>query len=101
MKLGEGERIIAPPATTFFQPQQNGFYEWEHGNRHEWIAVNTFSEAESDLRHAAVSPTSVIPGPTFSFHTPFAAWPLWRWLALGAVALFTMEWSLFHRRRTE
>jgi hypothetical protein len=31
----------------------------------------------------------------------FAGWPLWQYLALAALVLFTIEWWLFHRRRTE
>lgn len=101
MKLGDSERIIEPLSTTFFQPLQNGFYEWEHGGRREWIAVNTFSPEESNLRRGESAPPNISQTTRLSFHTPFAAWPLWRWLALGSAALFTMEWSLFHRRRTE
>jgi hypothetical protein len=102
LALSQDERIIDPPASGFFQPLRNGFYESQLRDTHrEWIAVNTFSDQESNLQHAkAVSETSraaAIP-PVLS---SFASWPIWRWLALGALALFTAEWSLFHRRRTE
>jgi hypothetical protein len=64
------------------------------------VAVNTFSEAESDLR-GATTPTGA--GPTLPevSLTRLANWPLWQYLAAAALALFAVEWWLFHRRRTE
>lgn len=101
LALSESERIVEPPTVGFFQPLRNGFYELQRDKEGEWIAVNTFSDAESDLQHAktvqVTSHAAAIP-PVLS---SFASWPMWRWLALGALALFTAEWSLFHRRRTE
>ncbi len=81
---------------------QNGFFPIAQDGRTSWLAVNTFDEAESDLRFAGSTP----PAPRATAKLPvalasFGAWPLWRYLALGALVLFTLEWSLFHRRRTE
>jgi hypothetical protein len=90
----------ATPLTGFLQPQRNGFYRLTEGDAEHWLAVNTFSAAESDLRnydpHAAPAPA-----PISSTLQAFSEWPLWHWLALGALALFTAEWFLFHRRKTE
>ena len=101
LALAGSEKIAEPPTTGFFQPLRNGFYELQRDNRSEWIAVNTFSGEESNLQHgqitAGLARTSAVPKAMSSL----AAWPIWRWLALGALALFTAEWSLFHRRRTE
>ena len=85
-----------------FQPTQNGWYLDEIPGRQSWIAVNTFSESESDLRFA---PPAMAATPA-AFHLPVslravAAWPLWFYFALAAWALFSLEWWLFHRRRTE
>jgi hypothetical protein len=99
--LSGGESIVDPPSSGFFQPLRNGFYEARRDGQSEWIAVNTFSEEESNLRRtqpSANSSSAVVLPPAL---TSFASWPVWRWLALGALALFTAEWSLFHRRRTE
>jgi hypothetical protein len=99
--LSGGESIVDPPSSGFFQPLRNGFYEARRDGQSEWIAVNTFSEDESNLRRtqpSANSSSAVVLPPAL---TSFASWPVWRWLALGALALFTAEWSLFHRRRTE
>ncbi|HET6409691.1 MAG TPA: BatA and WFA domain-containing protein [Chthoniobacteraceae bacterium] len=99
--LAQGEQIVAPPSSGYFQPLRNGYYEVQRDGRGEWIAVNTFTTDESDLRRAGDAAfKSLVPiaSPAIS---SFAGWPVWRWLALGALALFTAEWSLFHRRRTE
>ena len=84
----------------FFQPLASGFYLLQQPGAARWIAVNTFSEAESDLRSDSI-PGS--PAPTLR---PLAlaalgGWPPWRYLALAAFALFAFEWWLYHRRRTE
>jgi hypothetical protein len=66
-----------------------------------WLAVNTFSEAESDLRTSGAAPAEKAPSfPALSFAAA-GAWPLWQYLALAALLLFGLEWRLFHRRRTE
>jgi hypothetical protein len=106
ISLAADERVIAePPVTNLFQPLQNGFYETERGGRREWIAVNTASEEESNL--AAPPMTNEAGDGSAGVALPqiatalLPAWPPWRYLALAAVFLATMEWSLFHRRRTE
>jgi hypothetical protein len=101
--LAGDERIVAPsPVAGFFQPLKNGFYELQRGGHREWIAVNTASEQESDLRRAtdAASAGESLPLPRLAGNW-IPAWPPWRWLALGALFLAATEWSLFHRRRTE
>ena len=103
--LAEGEKIALEPAVAGqFQPMRNGFYPLVRGSRSGWLAVNTFDEAEADLRGSTLSPAA--PGPAATLKLPavvssLTTWPLWRYLALAALALFTLEWSLFHRRRTE
>ena len=90
----------APTAQTLFQPLANGFYAWQTHDGPRWLAVNTFSEAESDLRIANATPAASIALPTVSL-ARFAGWPLWQYLAAAALLLFALEWWLFHRRRTE
>jgi len=84
-----------------YQPLKNGFYLLQTGTAARWIAVNTFSDAESNLRNGVDKPA---PGEThvrlLSFAT-FTSRPLWNYLALAAFVLFSLEWWLFHRRRTE
>lgn len=87
-------------ARDFFQPLQSGFYVLNQPAGPAWIAVNTFSEAESDLRRPADSPTPQRSSSPASL-AALAARPLWQYLALAALALFALEWHLFHRRRTE
>jgi len=104
LTLAPDESIVASPAITgFFQPLQNGFYELDRGGRREWIAVNTASEQESDLRGASGATMRQAEGGQLSRVAAswFPSWPPWRYLALGAICLATVEWSLFHRRRTE
>ncbi|MGB8353702.1 MAG: BatA and WFA domain-containing protein [Chthoniobacteraceae bacterium] len=84
-----------------YQPLKNGFYLLQTGSDKQWIAVNTFSEAESNLRTVQESsgqekaPSRI---PDFALIT---ARPIWNYLALAAFVLFTIEWWLYHRRRTE
>jgi len=107
LPLAEGEKIASdqqPAITGQFQPLRNGFYPLVRGGRSAWVAVNTFAEAEADLRGAAVSAAPAVPVAALKLPAVvgnLTTWPLWRYLALGALALFTLEWSLFHRRRTE
>lgn len=92
-----------PPTKTardFFQPLTNGFYALTTAEGLRWVAVNTFSEAESDLRTAPTSTPAPPVLPAISL-AHFAAWPIWRYLTLAAFALLACEWWLFHRRRTE
>lgn len=89
-----------PVAHDLFQPLTNGFYAWQTRDGQRWLAVNTFSEAESNLRMANPSTGSGITLPSVSL-TRLAGWPLWQYLAAAALLLFALEWWLFHRRRTE
>ena len=90
----------AKPARDFFQPLTNGFYALTTAEGPRWLAVNTFSEAESDLRTAPTPPPATSTPSAISI-AHFTAWPIWRHLALAAFALLACEWWLFHRRRTE
>jgi hypothetical protein len=84
-----------------FVPLKNGFYLIDQPSGREWVPVNTFSEAESDLRiDSASSPAAVSLGPRLALAS-VAGWPPWQILAMAALALCVMEWWLFHRRRTE
>lgn len=99
-----GANIDAPSAVRAGQdaPLTNGFHPVTREGRSEWLAVNTFDEAESNLSlPVSSSPALPVSAPLRTTLTPLLAWPLWRYLALGALVLFTLEWSLFHRRRTE
>jgi hypothetical protein len=87
-------------ATGFFQPLHNGFYRQKRPDDAGWLAVNTFSEAESDLRGAGGGEMPAASLSWISLAT-VSGWPLWQYLALAAFALFALEWWLFHRRRTE
>ena len=115
LALAEGETIGTEPqmlstpaaaplpanvARNFFQPLTNGFYPLTTAGGPRWLAVNTFSEAESDLRTAPPEAEAPVSLPAVSL-AALTAWPIWRYLALAALALFTAEWWLFHRRRTE
>lgn len=85
-------------STPVFQPLRNGFYLLVEGEERRWIAVNTFDAGESDLRQPDTRPTN----DTISVTPALSGeWPLWTWLTFAALALFTGEWWLFHRRRTE
>jgi hypothetical protein len=81
-----------------FRQLKNGFYLVQNGDKSEWIAVNTFSEAESNLQQ----PPSEKSEQTETLHpSSLILHPFWKYLALAAFALFTLEWWLYHRRRTE
>jgi Ca-activated chloride channel homolog len=97
--------LLASPKTAptmqkggIFQPLHNGFYLLADSSGQSWLSVNTFSPQESDLRIADAETvnTSVPVG-----DTRLGPWPPWLWLTLAAFALFTGEWWLFHRRKTE
>jgi hypothetical protein len=83
-----------------FQPLTNGFYEIQARESSRWLAVNTFSEEDSDLRSTHTPATRAPALPMISLGQ-FASWPLWQYLAAAALALLVLEWWLFHRRRTE
>ncbi len=110
LPLAEGERagaepLTAPPhgplpegtITRAFQPLRNGYYPVTAGDATRWLAVNTFSAAESDLRIAGGESAGAEAArvPVLGSVAP------WQWLSLVALTLFTLEWWLFHRRRTE
>ena len=111
--LRQDETVAAEPQTVpalagglsdsrpgVFQPVENGFYARQTPAGTTWTAVNTFSDAESDL-----APGSANAAPTPSSRVSELAllnsWPLWQYLALAALLLSALEWRLFHRRRTE
>ncbi len=87
-------------ARTFFQPTQRGFYLLNQPAGPNWIAANTFSEAESDLR-GTDAPSVAAPVVLHRSLASIGSRPLWQYLALAALVLTTLEWWLFHRRRTE
>jgi hypothetical protein len=91
--------LPALQSAAVLEPLHNGYYLLGQGDERRWVAVNTFSTAESDLREKGAETTTVgAPAPQIIGVGP---WPLWTWLTLGALALFTGEWWLFHRRKTE
>ena len=108
--VAEGQAITGPDETPVqhaggaFQPLRNGFYGLHTATDTRWLAVNTFSAQESDLRQGAIAPLpTAAPAENarrFSFRD-FGTWPVWQYFALSALLLFALEWWLFHRRRTE
>jgi hypothetical protein len=88
------------PVRELFQPLVNGFYPIQTRDSTRWLAVNTFSETESDLRPASAATAAAPMLPALSL-PQLASWPLWQYLAAAALALLLLEWWLFHRRRTE
>jgi hypothetical protein len=84
----------------FFQPLRNGFYRIIRPDGDHWLAVNTFDAAESDLR-ALDAPLDDSPLLSLLPLANLASWPIWQYLAIAAFVLFSSEWWLFHRRRTE
>ncbi len=84
----------------FFQPFANGFYALTTRDGLRWLAVNTFSESESDLRGATSPKVAPFNFPVISL-ARITGWPLWQYLAAAALAFSALEWWLFHRRRTE
>lgn len=83
-----------------FQPLLNGYYLVKERDAQRWLAVNTFADSESDLRADAAAAAPGLALPAISA-AALSGWPLWHYLALAALLLFTLEWWLFHRRRTE
>ncbi|MEK0450469.1 MAG: hypothetical protein RL088_2737 [Verrucomicrobiota bacterium] len=110
VNLPDGAKVSAEPMTAWprdgsvhpavaggaFRPMRNGFYHVEEGGVSRWIAVNTFSEPESESKATSAS-TAVAPLPS----AVFTGWPLWQWLAIAGFVLLLGEWWLHHRRRTE
>ncbi len=92
------ERLSVNP----LQPLRNGFYSLRSGEKESWLPVSTFDAAESDLTTAAsLSSRPVTTLPPAPWVLPVSGLPFWHYLALAALALFTWEWWLFHRRQTE
>lgn len=116
ISLNPGEKVLKTPerefsyelpdaapdtfATETFAPSRNGFYLLRGDSGDRWIAVNTFSEDESNLHTPEMESVRQTAArlPVAGIAT---AWPLWIYLALAALLLFTVEWWLFHWRRTE
>ncbi len=99
-----GSGLAAPPnelAHGFFQPLHQGYYLLDQPTGQTWIAVNTFSEEESNLwAHSKAAPAAN-PQPVLRRWTPLTHWAPWQLLALAAIVLSCMEWWFFHRRQTE
>lgn len=94
--------VGTPVAHDSFQPLRNGFYRIRSGNEESWLAISTFDAAESNLSTAEASRVSAgSPSPAARWAPSLSGLPLWHSLALAALCLFTWEWWLFHRRRTE
>ncbi len=95
----DGAAVALSPQRPLLQPRHNGFYSVSSDGEERWLAVNTGSEAESDLR---ITPAAnALPAPTLAGVPPFLVRPPWQWLTLAALLLLFLEWWLFHRRRTE
>jgi hypothetical protein len=99
------EPLTAPPKSepplqpaAVLEPLRNGYYLLGEGEERRWIAVNTFSAAESDLRQPKGTNPPLAPAVGISL---IGRWPIWTWLTLAALGLFTGEWWLFHRRKSE
>ncbi|MFZ0710719.1 MAG: VWA domain-containing protein [Terrimicrobiaceae bacterium] len=76
--------------------ERNGLYEVRGPFRSRWLAVNTGDPAESDLRAAEST------GSTISLLSRgWGALQPCRWLTLAALALLVAEWLLHHHRVTE
>ncbi|MEQ1851492.1 MAG: hypothetical protein ABMA01_07860, partial [Chthoniobacteraceae bacterium] len=93
-----GDKANPPSVTDVFEPVRNGFYELNDNGVTRWIAVNTFSATESDLR---IPPPVETPSAASGGTTGVQGRPIWQWLALAAFGLISVEWWLFHRRKTE
>ncbi len=98
--------LTAPPKTApqlvsapLLQPLHNGFYLLADGDEQRWVAANTFNVEESNLQQPAAAQPVEQSGNLPAIGV--GPWPLWTWLTLAALALFTGEWWLFHRRKTE
>jgi Ca-activated chloride channel family protein len=75
--------------------KKQGYYEVAGPERARWIAVNTASAEESDLRQSAHSTPGLLIG------AAPGGLLLWQWIALLALLLLLAEWWLHHRRITE
>ena len=106
-RIPDGERVEGPGT---FQPLDVGFYLLRRGpaaGGDRWLAVNVENSALATLN----LPPGAVPASPASVAAPGAArgwvaeWfrsrPPWVALALAAFVLSSVEWGLFHRRRTE
>jgi hypothetical protein len=97
-----------------FRPAQKGFYQRDVRGRQTWIAVSGASAQTSDLAQPPEISRPIASGTTNAKLTAGAAiqaprswsqlvtiWPPWILLACGALAALSLEWWLFHKRRTE
>lgn len=84
-----------------FRPNRNGFYEIENGQEHQFVAVNTFDAAQSDLRSAGLLELDSRPVPVWPAVGRWLSWPPWIYFGLLAMSLCGLEWWMYHRRRTE
>lgn len=91
-----------------FSPLKNGFYRLDDpAGTPSFVAVNTFDHRESNLLATAFPPsTSAVTQPLAPLWDggtlpALLSRPIWQFLALTALVLFTMEWWLFHFRKTE
>jgi hypothetical protein len=106
----EGEKIARLPQQENADPgshpasttdplrlRKNGFYEVQGSKKTgpRWIAVNTASREEADLRTATANRNLLL-----LRHGGLGLQP-WQWLALAALVLILGEWFLHHRRITE
>jgi len=100
------EASQASPERDILQPLRNGFYAIAASGgdtEKSLVAVNTFSEAESNLALAperAASPLAAA-GKIGNMLEPLTTRPLWHWFAFAALLLLSLEWWLYHRRLTE
>lgn len=103
----EGEKVSGEPqalpgsaATLTESPvflRKNGFYEVREPGKEapRWIAVNTASRDESDLRKTEANRNILFLSQSWTSLHP------WQWLAFAALLLMLVEWLLHHRRVTE
>ncbi|HWL51226.1 MAG TPA: VWA domain-containing protein [Chthoniobacteraceae bacterium] len=110
LRPGEGvtppEGVSLPPlnpSRPVLQPVRNGFYRVDEaeGRSPRWLAVNTWDEAEANLRLARPGGSGGDAPLPIAGAASFLVQPLWRWLVLAAFVLLLFEWWFFHRRRTE
>ena len=88
-----------------FQPLRNGFFRIDQtagpAESHRWLAVNTDQEGESNLLSTSATATVADRFVTLKTVAGAAGGALWQGFALAAFLLLSLEWWLFHRRRTE
>lgn len=77
--------------------KKNGYYELRsmEDERVRWLAVNTASREESDLREARTG------NKVLTWALGWGGLHPWQWLGLAAFVLILAEWFLHHRRITE